>query len=180
MEVNHRLLGCCLPCPWSWFWHHRTGGTPQWLCGLFLWPHAGECCTTAAWWAFECKSTYKHKKGSTVHQYKIYCVFTDAHVSSNSGAFTLSLTFRSAPWLFRALTTSRLPPLQAQCTALEPSWNTVGGPYPIYTADLGPRVAGALVCDDNLTQSHHHPHKQAACPHVLLYLILKVDIGSFL
>lgn len=123
----------------------------------------------------------KHKKGPTVHQYKIYCVFTDAHVSSNSGAFTLSLTFRSAPWLFRALTTSRLPPLQAQCTALEPSWNTVGGPYPIYTADLGPRVAGALVCDDNLTQSHHHhPHKQAACPHVLLYLILKVDIGSFL
>lgn len=42
--------------------------------------------------------------------------------------FTLSLTFKSAPWVFRTLTTSRLPPLQAQCMALEPSWNTVGGP----------------------------------------------------
>lgn len=35
---------------------------------------------------------------------------------------TLSLRFKSAPWLFRTLTTSRLPPLQAQCTALDSSW----------------------------------------------------------
>ena len=124
--------------------------------------------------------TQTQKQGPTVHQYKIYSTFTDARVNSNSGAFTLSLTFRSAPWLCRALTTSRLPPLQAQCTALEPSWNTVGGPYPIYTADLGPWEAGALACDDNLAQSHHHPRTQAACPHVLLYLIFKVDIGSSL
>lgn len=47
---------------------------------------------------------------------------TQAQVTSR---FTSSLMFRSAPWLFRALTTPRLPPLHAQWIALEPSWKTL-------------------------------------------------------
>lgn len=64
-------------------------------------------------------------------------------------ALTLSLTLRSAPWLFRALTASRLPPLQAQCTALEPSWNTVGEPYSISSAVQQPLE---ISCVHNLIQ----------------------------
>lgn len=73
--------------------------------------------------------------------------------------------------------TPRLPPLQAQCTALEPSWNTVGGTYSINSTDSRPLEAAALVGEDNLTQSHHHHlfNKQSA--HTS-YFIFKVDIGS--
>lgn len=70
--------------------------------------------------------------------------------------FTSSLMFRSAPWLLRALTTSRLPPLQAQWMALEPSWKTVGGPNSINYPGIRPLEAGALLCKDNFVQSHHH------------------------
>lgn len=114
-------------------------------------------------------------KEPTVYLYKTYSMYTNTQVwvpgqIQITCTFTLSLTFRSAPWLHRALMTPRLPPLQAQCRALEPSWNTVGGTYPINSADFRPLEAAALVCEDNLTQSHHHLCKQAMCPHVLLDL----------
>ncbi len=111
--------------------------------------------------------------GSAVHQCKIYSMFTDTSMSPRCKikcTVTLSLMFRSAPWLFKALMTPRLPPLQAQCMALEPSWNTGGGPYPINSAVFRPLEARALACEDNLTQSHHHLYQQAMCPHVLLDL----------
>lgn len=46
---------------------------------------------------------------------------TDYTLVQMQATFTLSLTFMSAPWLLRTSTTVRLPPLQAQCMALEPS-----------------------------------------------------------
>lgn len=135
----------CLPCPWSWSWHRRPADTPQCWCCLFLWPHAEEYYTTAKQtlkytvsMLFAHKSTHKHTKGQVCkYQYKTYNMLTGTQVwvqvqvkaqKKKKNTFTLSLTFKSAPWVFRTLTTSRLPPLQAQCMALEPSWNTVGGP----------------------------------------------------
>lgn len=190
-EMNYRdaetqkwnTLLSCLPCLWSWFWRHRTADTPQWRCGPFLWPHAEECCTTElarththidihCGWVI-CMQIHirTHKKTIIIRQYIYGYTWVPVHIQAGiKCTFTLSLTFRSAPWLFRALTTPRLPPLQAQCMALEPSWNTVGKPCPINSADFRPLEAGALVCEDNLTQSYHHLHKQAMCPHVLLDL----------
>lgn len=167
--MGHRWPSCCLPCLWSWFWHRRTAGTPQCPRGRSWWPRAGGCCTTAT-----CDGTlgYKHcisTQGTWGIQLYIY-IYTQhlQHVYKYtvrvpvSMWITLSLTFRSAPWLLRALMTSRLPPLHAQWMAGEPSWNTVGGTYPINSTDFRPLEAAALVCEDNLTQSHQHLCKQAS------------------
>lgn len=107
-------------------------------------------------------------KGPTANQYNSIFTETEAFVSVQIKCkFTISLTFRSAPWLFRAWTTPRLPPLQAQCMALASSWNTVGGRQPVSSAGFRSLEGWALVCEDN---------EQRACAS---YSIFKVDISSF-
>lgn len=166
--MAHRRPSCCLPCLWSWFWLRRTAGTPQCPRGRSWWPRAGECCTTAmcvtAHWVINTAYPHREHEGTIyIYIYNTYSMFTNTPVwVPVSMWITLSLTFRSAPWLLRALMTSRLPPLHAQWMAREPSWNTVGGTYPINSADFRPLEAAALVCEDNLTQSHHHLCKQAS------------------
>lgn len=137
-EMKHSWAASYIPCPWSSFWRRRRAGTPQWRRGLFLWPHAEECCTAAVWtmtctlWLlFVCKSTSITHNSPNVYQYN--SMFTD---TPTFVAFTLSRTFRSAPWLLRTWTTPRSPPLQAQWMAPEPSWNTAGAPHSISCADL--------------------------------------------
>lgn len=43
--------------------------------------------------------------------------------------------------------------------------------HPISSAGIGSLEPGALVWEDNLTQSHHHLYKPTACTHVLLDLL---------